>query len=83
MEQEQPNCNSSYSTTKNRQRIPIMQDLSHLKLLLVGSWFFLGNVLLLIGGDDSVDLGIKPNTIQLLNQSSMMLPIDNNKGHAI
>jgi hypothetical protein len=82
MKQEQPSFNSSHSTPKNQQYIPIMEQLTYLKAILVCSWFFLGNVLLLIGGDDSVDLGIKANALQLLNQSSMTLSIDNNKGHA-
>ncbi len=49
----------------------LQQGLSKLKAYFIESWFVLGNVLLLMGGDDSVEIKFRPNTIHLLNQSSI------------
>jgi hypothetical protein len=47
------------------------QGLTKLRAYFIESWFVLGNVLLLMGGDDSVEIKFRPNAIHLLNQSSM------------
>jgi hypothetical protein len=54
----------------NRQR-PLQQGLSVLKALFVDSWFALGNVLLLIGGDDSVEIGFESLASLTLNQTTI------------
>ena len=52
---------------------PLQQGLSFLKALFVDSWFALGNVLLLIGGDDSVEIGFESLTSLTLNQAEIPL----------
>jgi hypothetical protein len=44
-----------------------------LKVWLSNSWLLLGNVLLLIGGDDSVELCLTAPSLELTQQSSSAL----------
>lgn len=60
---------------KNRNQ-PLQQGLFFLKALIKDSWFALGNVLLLIGGDDSVEIGFESLTSLTLNQAA--IPISGN-----
>jgi len=54
-------------------RQSLRQELSALKALARNSWFLLGNVLLLIGGDDSVELCLTSSALQLTNHSSIAM----------
>lgn len=81
MKQEQSNPvvhleNSGY---QNASPIPM---LACLKALLEDGWFALGNVLLLIGGDDSVDLRFRPFTLQVLHRPSIQLSAERNEAHS-
>jgi hypothetical protein len=58
---------------------PIRLVVTNLKTLLAGSWAALGNFLLLIGGDDSVEFGITPPAIHLINEPP--LSINSDEGH--
>jgi hypothetical protein len=64
---------------KPRQHDPItnttslQQGLFMLKALIKDSWFALGNVLLLIGGDDSVEIGVASFKSLTLNQAALPL----------
>jgi hypothetical protein len=53
-----------------------IQGLTKLKAYFIESWFVLGNVLLLMGGDDSVEIGFRSHAVHLLNQSS--IPVSGN-----
>jgi hypothetical protein len=53
--------------------------IAKLKTLLAESGVILGNVLLLMGGDDSVEL--KVHFSHLLNKPSMPLSINSDEGH--
>lgn len=59
-----------------------LQGLASFKIIVVDGWFALGNVLLLIGGDDSVELGFRSFSIQVANQSAIQLSQDNAEGHS-
>ncbi len=54
----------------------LQQGLSKLKAYFIESCFVLGNVLLLMGGDDSVEIGFRSPAVHLLNQSS--IPVSGN-----
>lgn len=59
-----------------------LQGLASFKAIVVDGWFALGNVLLLIGGDDSVELGFRSFSIQVANQTAIQLSQDNTEGHS-
>lgn len=82
MKQEQPNSNVCHENRGYRMTNPALQGLASFKTIVVAGWFALGNVLLLIGGDDSVEIGFKSLPIQLLNQSQIQLSPDSNEGHS-
>lgn len=67
---------TGHSGWQQREGLPLNQGLSSLKYFFVDSWYALGSVLLLIGGDDSVEVGFKPKVAQLLQQTST--PISGN-----
>jgi hypothetical protein len=50
------------------------ESLRKLKAITRNSWLLLGNVLLLIGGDDSVELGLAGFSEQLPAHASMPRP---------
>lgn len=61
----------------NRGRgINAWRMLARLKIFARNSWFLLGNVLLLIGGDDSVELCQASSLLQLPPHTSIILPTD-------
>jgi hypothetical protein len=82
MKQEQYNHKTSYSSMQHSKIAAISQELSNLKATLVDSWFALGNLLLLIGGDDSVEIGMKFHSIQILNPSVILLTGEKNSGQS-
>jgi hypothetical protein len=51
-----------------------LESLRRLKTSVCNSWLLLGNVLLLIGGDDSVELGLAAFSVKLPAQASMAPP---------
>jgi hypothetical protein len=55
---------------------PFLQKLHFLKVLIIDSWFALGNVLLLIGGDDSVEIRFTSLTSLTLHQAA--IPVSGN-----
>jgi hypothetical protein len=57
-------------------RPPLQQTIFFLKAVLAGGWFALGNALLLIGGDDSVEIGFGALAPLALNQT--IIPISGN-----
>lgn len=57
--------------TQRRTYVDMQQNLSYLTTFIAVSWRTLGNILLLIGGDDSVEIGFKFHDIQLLDSSSL------------
>jgi hypothetical protein len=50
------------------------ESLRRLKASVCNSWLLLGNVLLLIGGDDSVELGLAAFSVKLPDHASMATP---------
>ena len=58
----------------------LQQRLFYLKALTVGIWFALGNTLLLIGGDDSIEFGFESFTSLTLNQQATPLSDNDFKG---
>jgi hypothetical protein len=71
MKQEQ--FNSTTGQAGQNSGVNAWQVLANLKILARNSWFLLGNVLLLIGGDDSVELCLASPSLQLTNQNSRTL----------
>lgn len=61
---------------RQRDGMSLNQGLSTLKDFFVDSWYALGSVLLLIGGDDSVEVGFKLKVAQLLQQR--LIPVSGN-----
>ena len=60
MKLKQNGCTTNHSI----RHWSLQQVFFFLKAFFVGSWFALGNALLLIGGDDSVEIG-SPLTLNL------------------
>ncbi len=79
MKQEKFSRESVHTDGELRISVSIGQKLLDLKALLLDSWYALGNVLLLIGGDETVEIGFKSDAIQLMSRSSITLTADDNK----
>lgn len=60
----------------NRITSRLQRGLIFLKAVMIDSWFALGNVLLLMGGDDSVEIGLESLTTLTLNQP--VIPLSGN-----
>jgi hypothetical protein len=71
MKPAQFNLNTDDVPLPQHKSMFLHQLLSKFKLYFIEGWFVLGNVLLLMGGDDSVEIKFRPNAIHLLNQSSI------------
>jgi hypothetical protein len=69
MKQEQRNR----TTNQTIWKWPLQEKFRFLKAILVGSWFALGSALLLIGGDDSVEIGFGSLAPLALNQTTIPL----------
>jgi hypothetical protein len=63
--------NSEVFAAKHQEIMSAHHGLPKLKALFWANWFALGNVLLLIGGDDSVEIGINPRAFIKLNQTPL------------
>jgi hypothetical protein len=60
--------------------IPMRQGLFNLKAVFVDGWFALGNLLLLLGGNDSVEIGMKFRSRKVLDKSAISLLSGKNNG---
>jgi hypothetical protein len=77
----QHNCKTDDSIMQHPKTIAVYQVLSHLKAALVNSGFLLGNVLLLLGGDDSVEIVMNSRSCKVLDKSAIpLLSNKNNEG---
>lgn len=79
MEQEKFSREPGHADGQLRIGVLIGQKLFDLKTLFLDGWYALGNVLLLIGGDDTVEIGFKSHAIQLTGRSSITLTANDNK----
>jgi hypothetical protein len=60
-------------------RPPLQQTIFFLKAIFAGGWFALGNALLLIGGDDSVEIGFGSLVPLALNPTTNPISGNNNE----
>lgn len=60
--------------------IPMQQGLSKLRAVFVDGWFALGNLLLLLGGDDFVEIGMQSHSRKVLDKSAISLLSGKNNG---
>lgn len=67
-------------TTNQAIRPPLQQALFFLKALCTDAWFALGNALLLIGGDDSVEIGFGSFAPLTLSQTTIPISGNDNEG---
>jgi hypothetical protein len=80
MNHERFDNNTAPLNTEHQEIMPTQQGLPKLKALFWGSWFALGNMLLLIGGDDSVEIGLQSHSKLMLTHSTISLSGENNRG---
>jgi hypothetical protein len=79
MKQEQFNFKTLHIGRQQHMGALIDLKLPSLKDLFFDSCHVLGNVLLLIGGDDTVEIGFKSQSIQLMAPPSRQLTSTDNK----
>jgi len=66
-------------TMKRPNITDIQQGLSNLKAYVVATWIAFGNLLLFMGGDDSVEIGFHPCSMEMLSPSAITLTVESNK----
>ena len=76
MKLKQNGCTTNHSI----RHWSLQQVFFFLKAFFVGSWFALGNALLLIGGDDSVEIGFESLAPLTLNRTTIPLSGNNIEG---
>mgnify|MGYP001636543296 CR=1 FL=1 len=76
------NFYTSEKPTKQVEKMPTVTVLTKLKARCSEGWLALGNILLFIGGDDSVEIGLQSNTTQLFTHSTISLSSENNRGQS-
>lgn len=76
----QQNAENGSSLIMKRHKITgIKQGLSNLKANVVLIWIAFGNLLLFMGGDDSVEIGFHPCSVEMLTPSAITLTGESNK----
>lgn len=79
MKHQQYAENGSSLIMKRHKITDIQQGLSNLKANVAAMWIAFGNLLLFMGGDDSVEIGFHPCSMEMLSPSAIPLTGDSNK----